>query len=345
VVVGSYRGGAMVIGATSLPAPPADMARVFVLRLDSSLATSSLSDVADADDVHIAALAGGPGGQVALGGWVRGQLAAKGKPPLVGAGDRDAFVMELTASGAVAWALAPRATGDDDDQHVSALAYAADGTLRVGGGFSGSLAFAATPSESHGPSDGFAVTLDADGQYLASTEIGGGTAQVDVTSIVLHEAGSLLAGTFTSELTLAQTMPSAGDSDIFVAAYDTSGSATWSERYGSSGADSLHAMARLSDGSLIVVGSFSATWQLSDTLTPVTSAGLQDVMVMRVDATGAPVWMKGFGRQDSDTALAVTLTGTERLVLAGFFVDGLKLADQVLLAHGGMDGVVASFSP
>jgi uncharacterized protein (AIM24 family) len=345
IVVGSYRDDAITVGSTNLAAPPTGMASVFVIRLDGALAPSSVTTVADADEVHLGGLDAASNGDVAVGGWVRGQWLPEGLPASTGSSDRDALAMVVASNDTIRWAAAPRAAGDNADQHVSAVAFADDGTLRAAGSFAGSLAFATPPIDSRGASDGYVAGFDAQGGFVSGSELGGGSAAVDVTSLLVHAGGVVIGGRFTHELTVDQALQSAGDGDLFVVSLDGGGQILWSQRYGGSGDDVLHALARMNDDSLVAVGSFSATWQLFDALTPVTSAGGQDVMAMRLASDGTPLWMEGFGRQESDAALSVTLVGQERLVLAGYFVDAAQLGEDVLMTHGGEDGLVASLLP
>ena len=131
-----------------------------------------------------------------------------------------------------------------------------------------------------------------------------------------------------------------------------SGNLMWAKRAGGADVDEAKAITALSDGSVVVTGSFfgSATFGEDETNEQVlTSAGGYDIFIARYNFDGTLAWAKRAGSFTFDTGLAITASSDNSTVVTGFFggvaVFGQGEANEtVLTSVGGYDIFVARYN-
>ncbi|XXX76709.1 hypothetical protein WMF30_54575 [Sorangium sp. So ce134] len=89
----------------------------------------------------------------------------------------------------------------------------------------------------------------------------------------------------------------------------------WSRGYGGAGADVGWSVASDAAGNYYVTGSFEGTVDFG--AGPLTSAGLTDVFLLKLDPAGALLWSKRFGGTGSEAGGAVAVDGSGNVLLAG----------------------------
>jgi len=104
---------------------------------------------------------------------------------------------------------------------------------------------------------------------------------------------------------------SAGNTDLFVLKYNSSGTKQWTKQLGSSGRDSANAIAIDSSGNLYVAGMTygGLDWN--------TSAGANDLFVVKYNSSGTKQWTEQLGTPSSDAANAVTTDSSGNVYVAG----------------------------
>jgi hypothetical protein len=76
--------------------------------------------------------------------------------------------------------------------------------------------------------------------------------------VATPEGGAVLAGRFAASMSLGSaSVTSAGFTDAFVAGIGAAGQVQWLQRYGGAGNESVSALGRFPDGSLMLAGRFS----------------------------------------------------------------------------------------
>jgi hypothetical protein len=96
---------------------------------------------------------------------------------------------------------------------------------------------------------------------------------------------------------------------------------------------------------VIAVGSFEGDLGCGGGVGKVQSAGSSDVFAAKLDAAGAPVWIKRFGDPSEQRAAGVAVDGPGNAVLAGFFVSSIDFGGAPLASAGGQDVFVAKLDP
>lgn len=158
---------------------------------------------------------------------------------------------------------------------------------------------------------------------------------------VVDAAGNIYAtGSFNYSLTLGGiTLNSAGDTDAYLAKFDSSGTCLWAVRAGGPGRDAGAGLALDAAGSIYVSGSFSDVVAFG----PATliSQGGTDLFVAHLSATGAWLGATGAGSTANDLGLALALDSTGDAFVAGTFGNTLTLGTTVLTTTGTDDLLVA----
>jgi hypothetical protein len=226
-VVGSFQssidfgGGALSTGAPSASA--IDIYNAFIVKLDASgnhVWSKAFGD--SSTGAHGTALSVGAQGGVAIAGYfggtidfgAAGSFTSRGifEPQRIASGD--AFLVELSASGAPVWSRSLGATGSS--QLPTSLVTDASGDIFLAGGFEGSLALTQDADSGPGPLvssatcgpgdftyDGFLAKFDKNGGPLWGRALVGDDSSF-LTNLALDSAGNVIAtGHFNGSLDIA----------------------------------------------------------------------------------------------------------------------------------------------
>ena len=93
--------------------------------------------------------------------------------------------------------------------------------------------------------------------------------------------------------------------DAFLVRFDAAGDTLWTRAYGGDGEEYGWDVVEASDGGFFIVGYIEAP-----------SEGREDVLVMRVTASGEPVWQQTFGEAGRDRAWSATASGSGGIAIA-----------------------------
>lgn len=277
-------------------------------------------------DVPLAMAATADGGAVVVGYGSGGGNC--GGRVLTTAGDRDALILRISASGTCEWGYLLGGTGGDE---ARAVVVADDGSIYVAGSFSGQADLDPVATRlvvAKGASDGFVIRLAADGSLLAVAQ-GGGTATDRFTALALTPGGELnVAGEFAGSANLGQSdsplvLISAGGTDGLVARYTAALGLRWAIRIGGAGEDRVSAVASDPAGDVLVAGSFEASADLDPGpgTAIVISQGASDLFLARYHgASGA--WgalARSLGGGGSEAVSRMVMSDDGSLLLSGFF--------------------------
>ena len=110
---------------------------------------------------------------------------------------------------------------------------------------------------------------------------------------------------------------SAGNTDLFVVKYNSSGTKQWTKQLGSSGLDSANGITIDSSGNVYVTGvTFGGLdWN--------TSAGANDLFVVKYNSSGTKEWTEQLGSASSDFANGVATDSSGNVYVAGVTYGGL----------------------
>ena len=104
---------------------------------------------------------------------------------------------------------------------------------------------------------------------------------------------------------------SAGNTDLFVVKYNSSGTKQWTKQLGSSGLDSANGITIDSSGNVYVTGvTFGGLdWN--------TSAGANDLFVVKYNSSGTKEWTEQLGSASSDSANGVATDSSGNVYVVG----------------------------
>jgi len=110
---------------------------------------------------------------------------------------------------------------------------------------------------------------------------------------------------------------SAGNTDLFVVKYNSSGTKQWTKQLGSSGLDSANGITIDSSGNVYVAG---VTYGGLDGNT---SAGYTDLFVVKYNSSGTKQWTKQMGTASNDLARGVATDSSGNVYVTGDTYGGL----------------------
>ena len=246
------------------------------------------------------------------------------------AGGGDIVVLKLDADGNHLWSRTFGDTNGDDGYGV-----AVDGSdnVLVTGRFRGSVDFGGGTRTAAGI-DVFVLKLDASGSHLWSQTFGDSSGQIG-TAVAVDDSGNVvITGQFTGSPDFGGgPLPSAGNSDIFVAKLDSSGGHLWSKGLGGADTDQGRSVATDTMGNVVITGDFEGAVDFGGgTLTAAAGA---ELFIAKYDGSGNHVWSNRFGGLNDERGYAVATDSANNVVVGGFF------RDEVDFGGGPLDGHTA----
>lgn len=237
------------------------------------------------------------------------------------------FALLFTAqvSAQVHWVQRGGGLANDEATDVSSDP---SGNLYYTGYFSTAAAFGSYNVNSAGITDVFLSKTDASGNYQWAVS-GGGSGSDRGLSIKTDAAGnSYITGFFYNTATFSsQNVTSAGQQDVFVAKYNSSGTLQWLRSGGGTGADIGNGITVDNQGNVIVTGEFAGTATFG-TQSLSSMNGSTDVFTVKYDAAGNVLWAKKGSAHLTDRGLDVSSDASGNIFITGQFSDTITF-DQV----------------
>ncbi len=277
--------------------------------------------------------------------WVAGQFqstATFGSTTLKADGANDLFVARLSQQGKLTWVAQVGAQGGELTEPKVAVDPFGNASIN------GYIARSAT-ANSYTPKFGtasvthkdtapdiFVARMNPTGNFQWVTK-GGSPATWDGPSgIVMGPAGdTFTSGFFYGTATFGtHSVTSKGSWDLFVARTDKTGKFLWVTATGSSGADHAHHIAGDVANNSYIVGDYTGTATFGSTT--LTSKGLYDMFVAKVDSTGKFAWATSAGGVQDDAALGVAVS-SKGVFITGFYRSSVAFGSTTLTSKGGTD--------
>ena len=296
----------------------------------------------DAGDQTGLAITHDPTGNVILAGAFSGSLTF-GNVTLTSAGMSDIFVAKLAPDGTPIWA---KSFGDAKNQSARAVAADAQGNVIFVGQFVGTVNFGGGAFTSVGPNfdDTFLVKLGPQGNHLWSKKFGDINSQVPH-GVAVSPAGDIaIVGDFQTNMTFdAIALDSAGDTDAFVATFDSAGNAKWARGLGDLAAQSAHAVAFDAMGNVLVTG--DTTGAINFGMGAQSLNGTQASWAAKLSAAGTVTWGKLYGTSKA-TGEGIGADATGNIFLTGDHEGKIDFgAGAVDSVNGGPNVYVAKLDP
>jgi hypothetical protein len=269
---------------------------------------------------------------VVITGYVSGDVAF-GSHPLSGFGQQDIFIAKLDANGN--WLWARNAGGLYYDVGIS-VALDDMGYIYATGCFEDDANFAGTILSSLGEEDIFIAKLSPDGFLLAAFRAGG-ISEDTGTGITLDTSGNVyLTGYFMLSIGFGPTvMTSFGNADIFLTKMSSGAIYQWARQAGGLSDDVGISITVDNQGNSYVTGYFMDAASFADVT--LTSYGLQDVYIAKLDTNGFLNWVVKAGGVSWDQARGIAFAGSGDIYCAGVFETAAVFGNTILTSQGNQD--------
>lgn len=239
----------------------------------------------------------------------------------------DAYLSKVDVAGNLVWATGFGGTNSD----VGKAVYADNaGNVYVIGEFYNSGDFdpgaGVTTLSSNGFNDIFVAKFDVNGDQLWAVSIGG--TQFDFAyDIAADILGNVyITGSFSGTVDFdpgagTENLTSIAQSDIFITKLNASGDLVWAKNIGGASSSEGRALAINTPSNIYLTGNFGGTVDFDPGAgtTNLTSAGNNDVFVLKMNSGGDLVWAKNLGGTSTDQARALTLDADGNCYVAGHY--------------------------
>ena len=230
-------------------------------------------------------------------------------------GAYDIFVAKMDPNGNWLWA---ESAGGSDLEYGIAICTDSNGNVYVTGIFEGTASFGSFDLPSNGDDDIFVAKMDPNGNWLWAKNAGG--SEYDGGSGISTDAdGNLyVTGSFRGTGSFGSfNLTSSGDHDIFVAKMDPNGNWLWVESAGGSYGDIGKAINTDADGNVYVTGYFDYLANFGSY--NLTSNGVSDIFVAKMDPNGNWIWAKNAGGSEYDGGSGISTDIDENVYVSGYF--------------------------
>lgn len=186
---------------------------------------------------------------------------------------------------------------------------------------------------SAGGYDGFVCQLDSSGNLGWVKQFAGSGIYQYPRSLAIDSMGSIyITGSFNGDLDLdpgignhlvSATTTAILDGDIFICKLDNIGNFLWGASFGSPGTEQPNNILIDSFGAVILSGIFTNTidFDFGLGIANLTSFGSNDVFLLKLDTSGAFIWVRQFGGVASDVGGGLEIDLSGNIYLAGAFKD------------------------
>ena len=214
-------------------------------------------------------------------------------------------------------------------------------------GYKGSISFGSHTVNSASPTTYAYAIVKYNSEGVAQWVVNAGSGISNISGMAADVNGNLhITGWFSGSITSGSTtLTSAGASDALVVKFNNSGEWVWAKSFGGTGDDKGGGIDTDSAGNVYVNGTFRS---MTIGSTVLTSVGLDDLFVMKLDSTGNSLWVSKVGGsgneyiQPTGNNLAVDAAGNSYVVgEAG--VGPVTVNGTTLTGSGAADLLIAKF--
>ncbi len=279
---------------------------------------------------------------------------------LICEGEWDAFILKLDSAGSFGWArrFGGAGTWNGSGNTVRGISIDPAGNVYATGNMNGLVDFDPDGSgyllQGTGETDIFVSKLSGAGNLIWAKRIGGFDYAYG-NAIAADAVGNIfVTGIFADEVdfdpanTPSFRFMANGGYDVFVSRFDTSGRHIWTKAVGGSSSDAGTSIAADDAGGVYISGHFRNAVNFNpggSTPATLTSAGMQDVFVYKLDTAGNYTWARHMGGKGNDFSHAISLDRAGNVITGGRFADTADFdpgADTVrLISAGGTDAFIS----
>ncbi|MFM9943854.1 MAG: T9SS type A sorting domain-containing protein [Bacteroidia bacterium] len=227
---------------------------------------------------------------------------------------RDIYVLKLDLNGNFVWAKKVGGTSIDQGNTIKTDT---KGNVYIAGHFYGNVDFDPGSGKSelnsfNYSSDAFVLKLNSLGNFVWVKQLGG-WGKDNINLLNLDTQGSIYTtGYFTDTADFnpgssTYNLISAGKEDIFISKLDSSGNFIWAKKFGGVGQDMGYSVAVDPTGKIYTTGTFYETLDFDPGASTfnLTSAGLDDIFILKLDNSGNFAWAKRMGSTSYDKGFCI----------------------------------------
>ena len=314
---------------------------IFISKMDGSGQFVWASAIGGPDVAYVLSIALDPAGSgsIYVTGSFQGTVDFDPGPDtfnLISAGTSDIFIAHLDGFGNFIWA---NAIGGPDAAYVLSITIdpAGSGNVYTTGYFRGTVDFDPGPEIFHltsvGFDDIFISKLDDSGNFIWAISFGGKGSDVS-RCITLDPAGNgdvYTTGWFSGTVDFdpgpnVYNITAVGTIDIFISKLDNSGNYVWAKQLGGAGDKNGSGTSIAIDptsGDIYATGYFEGTadFDPGKGIVDLTSEGLRDIFISKLDRKGNLLWAKAMGGPGLDVggSIAVDPSGSGDVYTTGYF--------------------------
>ncbi len=336
-IVGSYSGSTIFENTTL---PNIGFSDVFVAKYNSSGGVEWVKSIGGSNGSDIGySIAVSQNGDVFVTGSFRYNITLDNGNQLVSNGTyEDVFIVKYNTSGNLEWGKSVGGTSSD-------LSYAIDvdsnGDAYITGYFTNTITFGSDVLTAVGSKDIFIAKYSGTGVPIWAKSAGGTYFNYGFGLAIDNTDNIYLTGYFHNTASFGSlTVSSAGNSDIFLAQYDTNGNSQWVRRAGGGGIDSGRAIAFDNTGNIYLTGYYSDQADFNGT--SIQSIGSADTFIAKYDDQGSLIWARRLGGGGaSDTAYGIAINSNNNIYVTGDFQELAIFDNSTIESRGFQDIFIA----
>jgi endonuclease V-like protein UPF0215 family len=249
------------------------------------------------------------------------------------AGSADIFVLKLNSSGTFQWVNTYGGTSADVGEDI---AVDSSGNSYITGIFEETVDFGGGNVTSAGSADIFVLKLNSSGTFQWVNTYGGSAFDVGHDITVDSSGNSYITGYFEGTVDFGRgNLTSAGAADIFVLKLNSSGTFQWVNIFGGTSTDVGVGIAVDSSDNSYITGSFLGTVDFGGG--NVTSAGSDDIFVLKLNSSGTFQWVNTFGGTSIDGGEDITVDTSGNSYITGRFREIVDFGGGNVTSAGGGD--------
>ena len=246
---------------------------------------------------------------------------------LISNGSSDIFISKLDSGGNFVWAKSMGGGSLDGSNSITTDAL---GNIYTTGDFRGTVDFDPGSGTynviSNGGADIFISKLDSGGNFVWAKSMGGISSD-QAYSITTDTSGNVYStGAFNGTVDFdpgngVHDLISNGSNDIFISKLDSGGNFVWAKSIGGTSWEYSRSITTDTSGDVYVTGFYRETvdFDPGNSTYNLTSNGLGDIFINKLDSGGNFVWAKSIGGANNDVGQAIITDVTGSVYIAGYF--------------------------
>jgi hypothetical protein len=267
--------------------------------------------------------------------------ASFGDTSVTSAGNLDLFIAKYNNNGILKWL---RTAGGTDNDASRDIDIDTEGNVFITGGIQATATFGTTSITSGGGGDIFIAKYSSTGTFLWVRQ-GVGSGDETANSIALDSEGNpYITGYFYNTVSFgAANITSAGELDVFLVKYNTSGVLQWLQRTGGAYTDFGRAITVDPNGYVYITGYTSGPTTIGNIYFP--GSGGADIFIAKYNPfTNSWIWTINGLSLDNDSGTAIKSDANGYIYLTGYFGSTLNLYGTTITSAGLFDIWVAKFT-